>query len=324
MTEVLSVSAAIPVQKISSTDMERELGLPPGWIETRTGVRERPIAENDQATSELAIEAARQALEAAEVSASAVHLCILATSTPDYLLPPSAPRVAFELGLTQAGAIGLAGACAGFLYGLSFADAFLQIHGGCAVIIGANVLSRRVDPLDPRTAPLFSDGAGAMVLGSQSSQSCVRSVYLGSDGSRWNSIWIPAGGSRQPMTVLALEKGLHRMHMDFGQALFREAVRDMTEAGKRALARANITPSEIDWWVPHQANQRITKKVGAALGIPVERTIETIDRYGNNSSATIPIALATAMQDGKLQRGNNILLTAVGAGIVSAGMVLTW
>lgn len=265
MTEVLSVSAAVPVQRVLSSDTEQELGLTPGWIETRTGVRERPIADNDQATSDLAIDAARKALESAGIPESAVHLCILATSTPDHLLPPSAPRVAFELGLTQAGAIDLAGACAGFLYGLSFADAYLQVHGGFAVIIGANVLSRRVDPHDPRTAPLFSDGAGAVVLGSQSRQSCIRSVYLGSDGSRWNSIWIPAGGSRQPMTVSALENGLHRMRMDFGQALFREAVRDMTEAGERAMSIANISPYEIDWWVPHQANQRITRSVGAGI-----------------------------------------------------------
>lgn len=324
-TAILGTGSALPERRVQSADLERRLGLEAGWIERRTGVRERPVAAPDEATSDLAARAGRRALEAAGVPRESVKLLLLATSTPDQPLPPTAPRVAHALGLPQSGAVDLAGACAGFVYSLALADAFCRVHGGVGLIVGANVLSRRVNPADSAaTAFLFSDGAGAVVLGPSHREAGLLSVHLGADGSRADMLTIPAGGSRRQLTADALSRGEHYMRLIDGQRLFREAVRSMVDAGRHALSAAGLASGDVDWWVPHQANRRITRDVGRLLGIPAAKTIDVIDRYGNSSAATIPVALADADTRGRLRAGNVVLLTAFGAGLVSAGAVLRW
>ena len=324
--KIRSVARAIPEQSVGNPELERDLDLPPGWIAQRTGVLHRPTAAPDEATSDLAVRAATRALEAADIAPGQVGLVLLATSTPDHLLPPTAPLVAHRIGAVGAGAVDITGACAGFLYALTFADAFCRVPRGCGavLVIGANVLSRRVNPKNIATAALFSDGAGAVVLTPDPDSDGLLGVYLGSDGSRYDVIGIPAGGSRQPLTAEAVTLGKHLMEMQKGSHLFREAVQRMSHAGEQALQSAGLTPDAVDWWVPHQANQRIIDDAGQKLGIPPDKTISVIDRYANSSAATIPIALADAVEAGKIRRGDLLLLTAVGAGMVSAGVVLRW
>jgi 3-oxoacyl-[acyl-carrier-protein] synthase-3 len=322
---MLATGHAVPDERRTSAEIERELGLDDGWIQHRTGIRERPVVSDDEATSDLSVTAARRALDDADLAPREVDLLLLATSTPDHLLPPSAPQVAHRLGLSHAGAVDVTGACAGFLYALSMADALGQTRGCTALVIGANVLSYRTNPADPATAALFGDGAGAVVLtpGAEG-RSALRGLHLGADGSAYERIQIPAGGSRRPMTPEAVRQDAHLMQMKSGRAVFRSAVETMTRAGEKALDDADLATEDVDWWVPHQANQRITERTGEALGIPPERTVSIIERYGNSSAATIPLALSLTAEERRLTPGDRVLLTAVGAGMIDAGAVVAW
>jgi 3-oxoacyl-[acyl-carrier-protein] synthase-3 len=320
---VAGIGSSIPRTCTSNTEIEERLGLDAGWIEKRTGVVSRPIAAEHLATSDLAIEAGDRALRAAGVQPADVGLLLLATSTPDHLLPPTAPLVAHRLGLAHAGAIDLAGACSGFLYALALGSSYGDAMQKAVLVIASNILSRRVDPSDPATVSIFGDGAGAAVL-VPDSQPHVLGVHLGADGSRYDSIRIPAGGTREPMTAERIYAGSHYMTMAKGAALFRNASHQMAFAGIEAMHQANVRANEIDWWIPHQANLRLIRETGNILGIPTERTVTVIDRFANSSAATIPIALVEAVASGKIQRGNLLLLTAVGAGMTNAGVVLRW
>jgi 3-oxoacyl-[acyl-carrier-protein] synthase-3 len=227
------------------------------------------------------------------------------------------------LGLPQSGAVDLAGACAGFLYAFILGSSYVRSTPKAALVIGANVLTRRVNEKDPATAGLFSDGAGAVVLVPGEPDHLLGS-YLGSDGSGYDAIGIQAGGAREPLTHAALDEGRNLMAIRRGSLFFRQAVHGMADAGKEALAAANLHSASIDWWIPHQANSRIIEDAGKLLNIPRERTISVVDRYGNSSAATIPIALTHAVGSGQLREGNILLLTAVGAGMVSAGAAVRW
>ncbi|MDP9115015.1 MAG: ketoacyl-ACP synthase III, partial [Acidobacteriota bacterium] len=222
-----------------------------------------------------------------------------------------------------AGAIDMAGACAGFLYAVTLASSYLQTLGKPVLVIGANVLTRRVRPDDPATVSLFSDGAGAVLLVPADTPHVLGS-HLGSDGSRYEGFVIPAGGSRESLTAHGLADGRQFMTMQCGKGLFRHAIQMMVDAGDEALQNAALTASAIDWWIPHQANLRIIEEAGRQLKIPRERTVVVIDRYANSSAATIPIAWDHAVCSGQIQRGQTLLLTAVGAGMLNAGLVLRW
>jgi 3-oxoacyl-[acyl-carrier-protein] synthase III len=312
--------SAIPENSISTSEIETRLGLETGWIGRRTGISQRPVAAADEATSDLAIRAGDAALKNAGMPPDGVGLVLLATSTPDHLLPPTAPLVAHRLGL-RAGAIDLAGACSGFLYALILGSHWVSAADKAALIIGANVLTRRIDPKDPATVALFSDGAGAVVLLPGRPTSLLGS-YLGSDGSAYGVMGISAGGSREPLTADSLKSGGNLMRMRRGAVLFKHAVQGMADAGKEALGQGGLATSDIDWWIPHQANARIIEDTGAILGIPAERTINIVAEYGNSSAATIPIAIAKAAD--RFTHGDKILLTAAGAGLVTAGAVIRW
>ncbi len=324
VSRILGVGAAVPHRRVASVDLERQLALPAGWIERRTGVRSRPVAAPDESTSDLAVCAGERALAEAGIDPGDVTLLLLATSTPDYPLPPTAPIVAHRLGLANAGAVDVAGACAGFLYAVALADPYVRLHKALVLIIGANVLTRRVNASDPRTAPLFADGAGAAVLGPANTGQGVLATVLAANGENPHNVWVPAGGSCQPLSISAIARGEHLMRIDGGRLFYRAAVRAMADVGREAMWRAGLSPKDIDWWVPHQASHRLIAEAGRLVGIPGKRTVEIVAEYGNSSAASIPMALALAMQDGRLCSGHMVLLTAVGSGLLGAAMVLKW
>jgi len=319
--KLISVGSSIPETVDTNEAVEARLGLEPGWIERRTGILGRPTALPTEATSDLAIRAASLALKRSGIANDDIGLLLLATSTPDHLLPPTAPLVAHRLGLHHAGAIDVTGACAGFLYSIILANAYGDSIRKPVLVVAANILTRRVNAKDPATVALFSDGAGAVVL-SPGEPSHFLGSYLGSDGSSYDTIGIPAGGTREPLITESLMAGRHLMTMRRGSSLFREAVHAMAVAGNEALKMSHLEAGAIDWWVPHQANSRIIHDTGKLLGIPPERTINVAAKYGNSSAATIPIALSDAIESGRIQPGNTLLFTAAGAGMVSAGLVL--
>jgi 3-oxoacyl-[acyl-carrier-protein] synthase-3 len=248
---------------------------------------------------------------------------VLATSTPDHLLPPTAPLVAHRLSLENCGAIDVAGACSGFIYALVLASHWTDASNKASLVIGANILTRRVNQRDPATVALFSDGAGAVVIVPSQPTSLLGS-YLGSDGSAYDAIGIVAGGTREPLTLENLNARENLMTMRRGAALFKQAVHAMADAGVAALKQAGLAVADIDWWIPHQANNRIIEDAGDKLGIPPERRINVVSQYGNSSAATIPVALASAVEHGQLKRGDKVLFTAAGAGLITAGAVLRW
>lgn len=324
MTRIVSVGHALPELRVTSAELESRLGLEAGWIERRTGVRERRYAAPDEATSDLAVRAAAEAIRRAVPLSAPVGMLLLATSTPDHPLPPTAPLVARRLGLSGCGAFDLAGACTGFLAALALGHSYCRTQGCSVLVVAANVLSRRINPADPATAAVFADGAGAMLLAPADAEDAVLSLHVDSRGEHYEQILVPAGGSRTPVTREAVEAGGHWMQMARGPDLYREAVLGMVRAGTAALERAELTAKNVDWWVPHQANTRIIRDAGERLGFDPERTVSVVETVGNSSAASIPLALSSAHADGRLRAGQRVLLTAVGAGMTEAGAVIRW
>ena len=311
-----------PARKVENPEIEDRLGLEPGWIERRTGIRSRFWATEEDTLSGLAAQAGDMALASAGIDRSDIGLLLLATSTPDHLLPPSAPLVAHRLGLGRAGAVDLTGACAGFIYALMFADAFTRLHGKAALVIAANILSRRINPAERASAVLFADAAGAVVIGpSDDADRGILGASVDSDGSRYGLIQIPAGGSNKPFHG-DLDLGETRMTITDGREVFGKAVEMMTACSQDALAAAQILPQDIDRFVPHQANARIFDAVGRNLGIADEAIVKTIADYGNSSAATIPLSLSLAHQREPFRPGEKILLAAAGAGLSGGALVI--
>jgi 3-oxoacyl-[acyl-carrier-protein] synthase-3 len=258
------------------------------------------------------------------VSADAIDLIVVATCTPDHLVPSTAPLVQAELKASSAGAFDVNSACAGFLTALQVSTAL--IASGViarALVIGAEVMSRFVDWSDPKTCVLFGDGAGAVVLEASDEPAGLLSSTFGADGAGASLIHIPAGGSHEPITQEGLSDGRHLIHMN-GPEVYRAAVRVMTEAAEEVLAGAGLTPEDVDLLVCHQANQRIIAEVGKRLGLPDERVFSNVDRYGNTSAASIPIALCEVAASGRLQPGSRLLLSAVGAGLSWGAGLVAW
>jgi 3-oxoacyl-[acyl-carrier-protein] synthase III len=312
----------VPERRVENAEIEARLGLESGWIERRTGIRARRWAAPDEALTDLAMKAGDMALEDANIVRDDVALTLLATSTPDHLLPPSAPLLTHKLGLSNSGAIDLAGACSGFLYALTLADGFVRTQGKAVLIVAANILSRRINPEERGSAILFADAAGAMVLvPSSSSKTGILGVDLASDGSHYGLISIPAGGSRRPFTVGMEPKEL-LMTMSNGKSVFSQAVRMMTGCSIRAMEQAGLTPANIDHFVPHQANVRLFEAVCENIGLASSKTVRTIEEFGNSSAATIPLSLSLANRDRPFVSGERLLLTAAGAGLAGVSIVL--
>jgi len=313
---------ALPGRRVANEEIEARLGLERGWIERRTGIRTRYWAGEGETLTGLAAEAGLMALEDAGIAGREIALTLLATSTPDHLLPPSAPLLAHKLGLERSGAIDLAGACSGFLYALTLADAFVRAHGRAVLVVAANILSRRINPAERASAVLFADAAGAVVLAPHADRDRgLLASELSSDGSGYDLIQIPAGGSSRPFGPdLAAEEFL--MTMREGREVFSRAVGLMTRTSQHALERAGLAAAQIDRFVPHQANARMFDAVCNSLGIDRSRTISTIETYGNSSAATIPLSLSVANQRAPLTEGEVLLLTAAGAGLAGGAVVL--
>ncbi|WP_434725303.1 beta-ketoacyl-ACP synthase III [Mesorhizobium sp. RIZ17] len=321
-SRILGFGHHAPARKVENPEIEDRLGLEPGWIERRTGIRSRFWATDEDTLSGLAASAGDMALANAGVDRSDIGLLLLATSTPDHLLPPSAPLVAHKLGLNRAGAIDLTGACAGFIYALMFADGFTRLHGKSSLVIAANILSRRINPAERASSVLFADAAGALVIcPCEDPERGILGASVDSDGSRYGLIQIPAGGSNIPFHGdLDLEQT--RMTITDGREVFGKAVEMMTACSHDALATAQMRPQDIDRFVPHQANARIFDAVGRNLGIADHAIVKTIADYANSSAATIPLSLSLANQTEPFRPGEKILLAAAGAGLSGGALVV--
>lgn len=318
---ILALGHYAPQRRVTNAEIEERLALEPGWIEDRTGIRERRYAAPDEALSDLAVAAGEMARSRAGFARSRIALLILATSTPDHLLPPTAPLVAHRLGLTDAGAVDMAGACAGFLYALAYADGFARTHGKPALVIAANILSRRMDEADRNSSILFADAAGAaLVAPSERKDSGVLGAAFGNDGSAYDLIQIPAGGSRRPFSADTSVLDT-RMQMSEGASVFSKAVSLMTKTSEQALAAAGVTSSAIAHFVPHQANTRIIGAVQRRLGIDDARTVTSVATYGNSSAATIPLSMSLAQAERTFSPGDRLLLCAAGAGLTGGALV---
>lgn len=321
-SRILGFGHHAPGRKVENAEIETYLGLESGWIERRTGIRSRFWATDEDTLSGLAAQAGNMALANAGIDRADIGLLLLATSTPDHLLPPSAPLIAHRLGLDRAGAVDLAGACAGFIYALMFADGFTRLHGKAAIVIAANILSRRINPAERASAVLFADAAGAVVVGPcEDPDQGILSAAVDSDGSRYGLIQIPAGGSNRPFHGdLDIEQT--RMTITDGREVFSKAVEMMTDCSRSALAAAGVRPQDVGRFVPHQANARIFDAVGRNLGIAGQAIVKTIADYGNSSAATIPLSLSLTHQMEPFRQSEKILLAAAGAGLSGGALVV--
>jgi 3-oxoacyl-[acyl-carrier-protein] synthase III len=318
---ILGFGHHVPQRRVTNAEIEQRLGLETGWILRRTGIEERRYAADDEALTDIAVPAAEMALKQSGVDRGAIALTLLATSTPDHLLPPSAPLLAHRLGLSNSGGIDLAGACAGFLYALTLADGFVRTHGAPVLVVAANILSRRINPAERGSSILFADAAGAVVLApSDRPGAGVLGARLAADGSGYNLINIAGGGSRRPF---APEMPIEDVQMTIadGQAVFTRAVDMMVASSREALAKAHLTIADIDCLIPHQANGRIIAAVAQQLGAPPDKVVSTIATFGNSSAATIPLSLSIAAGHGRIARGNRLLMCAAGAGLTGGAVV---
>ena len=316
----------VPEKVITNQDLAQIVDTNDEWIRTRTGIAERHVAADPKETSaSLAVIAARKALEVADVPASKIDLIVCATTTPEYSFPATACLIQDAIGANNAGAFDLSAACSGFVYGLAMARG--QIMAGDAeyvLVIGTETLSRIVDWTDRETCILFGDGAGAVLVAASEVPGGILSVDLGSDGSGGNTLIVPAGGSAMTTSLETVSSGMHYIKMD-GKAVFRFATRVMASSTRKVLERAGYTADEVDLVVPHQANIRIIQNsVLNQLKIPADKVFVNLEKYGNTSTASIPIALCEAIEAGKLKPGYKVVFVGFGAGLTWAACAIDW
>ncbi|HEX3667945.1 MAG TPA: beta-ketoacyl-ACP synthase III [Acidimicrobiia bacterium] len=315
---------AVPEKLVTNAEMEQRVDTTDAWIVERTGIRERHVAATTDTTASLAIDAGTAAIKNAGIPPDAIDLLIVATASPEQPIPHTGAFVGEGLGL-RCGSFDLGAGCAGFVYMLVVGSSLLATGNlDHVLIVGAEILSRIIDPDDRATSILFGDGAAAAVLSrSPDDGPGVLAWDLGCDGSAAGLLEIRAGGSRMPATAETIAAGEQYLKMQ-GQEVFRRAVRVVVESARTTLDRAGVATSDVAWFVPHQANIRIIESASSRLGIPAERTIVNIDRYGNTSAASIPLALAEAADDGRLRDGDLVLMSGFGAGMTWASALLQW
>jgi 3-oxoacyl-[acyl-carrier-protein] synthase-3 len=321
---IAGTGRAVPKQVLTNQDLANEgLDTSDEWIVDRTGIRQRHIARHGESVRSLSSDAARIAMQRASVQPGEVDVIIVGTASPDHLLPATAVEVQAELGCTRAAAFDLSAACSGWLYGTTVGEALIQTGSAETVlVIGAEKLSTIVDWTDRNTCVLFADGAGASVLRrSRSGTKGILSSFLRSDGALAELLWRPAGGAEEPFSdaVMASRRQYVRMA---GREVFKHAVRSMSEAADRALDAAKLTAGEIDLLIPHQANIRIIEATAKHVGIPMDRVFVNVDRFGNTSAASIPIALDDAIEQGRIKDGSTVLFAAFGAGFTWGSLVV--
>ena len=315
---------AVPERVLTNADLERMVDTSDEWITTRTGIRERRVAAPGESTSTLATAAARRAIATAGIPPAAIDLIVLATCTPDRPFPATACTIQANLGIPQAAAFDVAAACSGFIYGLSVATAMMRAGMARNVLfVAADIFTHYINWHDRNTCVLFGDGAGAVVLQPSDAPLGLLSCVLGASGANEDLMAVEVGGTRMPATPELLEQGRQYVWMQ-GREIFRLAVRGMGESSQQALAQAGMTVDEIALVVPHQANLRIIDATAKRLHVPPEKVFVNLDRYGNTSAASIPLALVEAVEQGRIRDGDNLLLTAFGGGLTWASAVVRW
>ena len=320
---ITGLGSHVPDRVVTNDELSTMMETSDEWIVERTGIRERRIAAPEEALSDLALPAARQALEDAGIAGSDLDLIIVATVTPDMAFPATAAILADELGAHEAGAYDLSAGCTGFMYAV--AQAYGMLAGGLAqraLVVGGDVLSKILDWSDRGTAVLFGDGAGAVVL-ERVGQGGFLGFELGADGSGGLQLYLPAGGSRAPATAESVAERRHFVQMN-GREVFKFATRVLVASAEAVLAECGRTIEDVDVYVPHQANVRIIEYATQKLGIPDDRVVIDVDRYGNTSSGSIPLALADAKADGRLAAGRLVLMTGMGAGLTWGSGLIEW
>jgi 3-oxoacyl-[acyl-carrier-protein] synthase-3 len=324
--QIIGWGYAVPEKVITNHDLEQIVETTDEWIRTRTGIEERRVAADPQeTTATLALEAARKALEIADVEPSKIDLIICATSSPEHIFPSTASIVQDALGAVSAGAFDLSAACSGFVYGLSMARGhILAGDAEYVLVVGAETLSRIVDWTDRNTCVLFGDGAGAVLVAASNVPGGIVATELGSDGSGADLLILPAGGSAMPASLETVSSGSHFIKMD-GKAVFRFATRVMSDATKAVLERAGLTTDDVDLVIPHQANLRIVQNsVLKQLRIPEDKVFVNLQRYGNTSTASIPIALCEAIDAGKVKPGDKLVFVGFGGGLTWGACAVQW
>jgi 3-oxoacyl-[acyl-carrier-protein] synthase III len=320
---IAGLGSYVPARVLTNADLERMVATSDEWIRERTGIRERRIAATGEACSDLAVQAGKRALTAAGLAATDLDMILVATCTGDYPLPATACLVQHQLGATKAAACDLSAACCGFVYALSVADAYIQTGMRHVLVIGSEVMSAITDWTDRNTCVLFGDGAGAAVVSASDGERGILSTHLRSDGTLCELIMVPGGGSRTPPSEKVIDERLQYIKMK-GNETFKVAVRSLEEIARSTLAANHLRVEDIDLYVPHQANIRILKAVMERLSLPIEKVMLNVDRYGNTSAASIPIALDEAVREGRIKDGSLVMLGAFGAGLTWASAVIRW
>ena len=320
---IVGVGSYVPKNIISNFDLEKIMDTSDEWIKTRTGIRERRIVDENEATSDLATKAALNAIKDANLTPEDIDLIIVATITPDMIFPSTACLVQANIKATKAACFDLEAACSGFIYGITVAKQFIESDTYKHVlVIGAEALSRILDYEDRSTAILFGDGAGAVVMGPVS-EGGVLSTSLGSDGNGKDYLNIPAGGSKTPASEDSIKNRLHFIKMA-GTDVFKFAVRIMQDASVECIKSANLEIQDIDYLIPHQANIRIIEASAKRLKLSMDKVYVNLDKYGNMSAASIPVALDEAYREGKIKKGDNIVLVGFGGGLTWGASVVRW
>ncbi len=325
-SRIAGTGSFLPEKRLTNADLEKIVETNDQWIVERTGIKSRAIAADDVNTSDLALEASKRALEAANLTAKDIEMILVATVSPDQPMPNTACVLQRKLGAGQCMAVDISAACTGFVYGLSIADQF--IRSGTyknVLVVGAEILHHYVNYKDRETCILFGDGAGACLLSrSQDDETSeIFSAHLHADGAISDLFVLPAGGSAIPFSARVLEENLQYVRMK-GREIFKHAVRTMSDACSEALEHNKMNPEEVSWVIPHQANLRIIEAVAKHFKIPMDKVVVEIEDTANTSAATVIIALDRAIRDGRIQRGQNLLLTAFGAGITSGSILMRY
>jgi 3-oxoacyl-[acyl-carrier-protein] synthase-3 len=321
--QIVATGSYAPENRITNDDLRAIHGFAPEWILQRTGIRERRHTPTGMATSDLCREACLRCLRSAGVSKEDVEFLIVATHTPDLSIPGTACLVQEQLGLF-CGAFDVQAACSGFMYALAIGAQFVRTgNASCCLVVGADVPSRIVNPEDQNTYPLFGDGAGAVLLAPGSQEQGFLAYELGTDGSGSQLLGRPLGGSHTPLTTEMLQNRQHYVQMN-GRAVFRWAIETVCRSLEELFHTTGLTAADISLFVPHQANQRITATIGERLGLPAERVYSNIERYGNTMAGSIPLALDEAIAEGRIHRGDRVLLSGFGAGLSWGSAILQW
>lgn len=323
-TGILGVGKYLPSNVLTNADLEKMVDTTDEWIFTRTGIRERRIAAENEATSDMAVKAAKNALKNANLEPSDIDLIIVATITPDMFFPSTACLLQHKLGAGNVPAFDIAVACSGFVYGLAIADQFIK--GGAykhALVVAAEKLSAVTDWEDRSTCVLFGDGAGAAVLGPVK-EGGILGASLGADGSKGDLLQLPAGGSRMPASIKTVENRLHTIKME-GNVLFKHAVKIMADAAIAVTEPLGLKGDDIDIIIPHQANIRILNALAKRMGVdPAKKVYLNIEKYGNMSAASSAVALAEAVEEGRIKKGDTILMDAFGGGLTWGALIIKW